>query len=163
VRVAPPEHLPCAMLVAVTAAGPKAIGSTEGMRHTAETSPYYAAWVEHAPRVFEQVKAALLARDFAALGEATEQSALMMHASMFAARPAVVYFSAATLRVMERVRALRKEGRVAFYTMDAGPHVKVLTPAEDAEAVAASLQKVDGVQRLIVSSPGPDARVEPLR
>jgi diphosphomevalonate decarboxylase len=162
VQVAPPEHLPCAMLVAVTAAGPKAMSSTQGMQHTAETSPYYAAWVERAPRVFEEVKAALLARDIAALGAAMEQSALMMHASMFAARPAVVYFTPATLGVMERVRALRKEGGAAFYTMDAGPHVKVLTTPEQVDAIAAALERVEGVRRVIRSQPGPDARAEPL-
>ena len=29
--------------------GPKAVASTDGMRKTAEISPYYAAWVECAP------------------------------------------------------------------------------------------------------------------
>jgi diphosphomevalonate decarboxylase len=159
-RVAPPEHLPCTMLVAVTAAGPKAIGSTEGMQHTAATSPYYAAWVEHAPRLFDEVKSAVVARDFETLGAAMEQSAFMMHASMFAARPAVVYFSPVTLRVVERVRALRQAKTLAFYTMDAGPHVKVLTRAEDADQVAAALEATEGVRRVIRATPGPDARAE---
>jgi diphosphomevalonate decarboxylase len=87
----------------------------------------------------------------------------MMHASMFAARPAVVYFTPGTLAVMERVRGLRKEGASAFYTMDAGPHVKVLTSPEQADAVAAALEQVQGVRRVIRSEPGPDARAEPLR
>lgn len=160
-QVAAPDHFPVAMLVAVTATGPKSIGSTRGMQHTAATSPYYAAWVEHAPRLYDEVRAAVVARDLEALGAASEQSALMMHASMLAARPAVIYLSPVTLSVMERVRALREGGTPAFYTMDAGPHVKVLTAPADATSVAAALFEVPGVQRVIRCAPGPDAhRVE---
>ena len=156
-RVAPPEHFPVAMLVAVTAKGPKAIGSTEGMQHTSLTSPYYATWVAHAPALFEQVRQAVLARDLAALGAAAEQSALMMHASMLAASPAVIYFSPTTLAVVAKVRELRTRGLQAFYTMDAGPHVKVLTGEESAGEVASALAEVTGVQRVISCRPGPDA------
>jgi diphosphomevalonate decarboxylase len=155
---------PLTMVIAVTASGPKSVGSTSGMQRTRDTSPYYAAWVEHAPRRFEEVKAALFAHDFAALGAGVEQSALMMHASMLAARPALLYFSPATLRVMERVRELRQAGIPAYFTMDAGPHVKVLCEPSNQNAVERALAEVEGVQRLIVSGPGPDARlVEPPR
>lgn len=158
-RIAPPEHFALTMLVAVTAAGKKATSSTEGMRHTSETSPYYGAWVEHAPRIWTEVRAAVLARDVAALGAATEQSALMMHASMFAARPALLYFSPVTLAVALRVRALREDGVPAFFTMDAGPHVKVLALPADADRVAAALSEVSGVLRVIRCAPGPDAHL----
>lgn len=158
-RVASPDHFPLAMLVAVTATGPKAVGSTDGMQHTAGTSPYYAAWVEHAPQLYDEVRRAVLARDLEALGAAAEQSALMMHACMLAARPAVVYFSPVTLSVMERVRALRQSGTPAFYTMDAGPHVKVLTAPGAATSVAAALFDVPGVGRVIRCAPGPDAHL----
>jgi len=156
-RVAAPDHFPVAMLVAVTAAGPKAVGSTEGMTHTRATSPYYATWVNHAPVLFERVRDAVLARDLAALGPAVEQSALMMHASMLAADPAVIYFLPTTLAVIARVRELRAQGTAAFFTMDAGPHVKVLTQKSAAADVATALGEVAGVKRVIVCRPGPDA------
>jgi diphosphomevalonate decarboxylase len=145
------------MLVAVTAKGPKAIGSTEGMQHTSATSPYYSTWVAQAPALFEQVRQAVLARDLAALGAAAEHSALMMHASMLAANPAVIYFSPTTLAVVAKVRELRARGLQAFYTMDAGPHVKVLTAEASAGDVASALAEVTGVQRVITCRPGPDA------
>jgi diphosphomevalonate decarboxylase len=150
---------PLTMVIAVTASGPKSVGSTAGMARTRDTSPYYAAWIEHAPRRFEEVRTALFARDFAGLGAAVEQSALMMHASMLAARPSLFYFSPATLRVMERVVALRNAGTAAFYTMDAGPHVKVLCEPHDAASIERALAEVEGVERVIVSGPGPGARV----
>lgn len=150
-------EFPLAMVVALTASGPKSIGSTEGMRHTEETSPYYPAWLASAPPLFEEIKSALLARDLSRLGPLVEQSALMMHASMLAARPAIVYFAPGTLRVMERVRALRAAGTPAFFTMDAGPHVKVLTAPGSTAAVESALRDEEGVLDVRVSGPGPDA------
>ena len=155
------EEFPLAMVIALTASGPKSIGSTEGMRHTEETSPYYAAWLANAPALFEEIRTALLARDLERLGPLVEQSALMMHASMLAARPALVYFAPGTLRVMERVRALRAAGTLAFSTMDAGPHVKVLTEPGSVTAVESALRGVEGVLDVRVSGAGPDARLVP--
>ena len=158
-RVAPPEHWPLTMLVAVTSEAAKDTGSTDGMQHTARTSPYYASWVADAPRLFHEVKAAVLAKDFERLAPAVEQSALAMHASMLAASPALIYFRPATLTVIETVRALRRSGTPACFTIDAGPHVKVLVEPQDAEMVRARLAAAEGVLRVLESLPGPDACV----
>lgn len=156
-RVAPPEHWPLNMLVAVTSEAAKDTGSTDGMQHTARTSPYYASWVSDAPRLFAEVKAAVLARDFERLAVAVEQSALAMHASMLAASPALIYFRPATLAVIEAVRAARRKGTPACFTIDAGPHVKVLVEPHSAPALRAALQGVEGVLRVLDSGAGPDA------
>jgi len=158
--LAPGSHFPLAMIVALTRAGEKSVGSTEGMLRTARTSPYYRGWVEHAPRLFELIKSAILARDLTVLGPAVESSALAMHASMFAADPPIVYFSPTTLTVMERVRELRAAGVPAYFTMDAGPHVKVVTLPMHAEEVTNKLAECPGVLEVIRCAAGGDASVE---
>ena len=52
-----------------------------------------------------------------------------MHASAMAARPAVVYFRGATIEGYRAVQELRRGGVPAWFTCDAGPHVKALTDA----------------------------------
>jgi len=155
------SHFPLNMVVALTRAGEKAVGSTEGMLRTARTSPYYEAWVRQAPASCDRIRRAILDRNLEALGPAMEASALAMHASMFAADPPIVYMSPTTVAVMERVRELRASGVPAYYTMDAGPHVKVLTPPERAEEVAAALKAVPGTLNVIKCGPGPGASLEP--
>ncbi len=155
--VAPADHLDVRVLVCVTSEGAKAVASTDGMRRTAERSPYYAAWVERAPLMFSSLKAALLARDLEQVGELTEASALAMHASAMAA--AVVYVTGATLQALAQVRELRARGYAAWATMDAGPHVKVLVSAADAAAVRASMVEVPGVLRVLEARPGHGATV----
>jgi len=158
-RVADSAHWPLCMLVAVTSEAAKDTGSTDGMQHTATTSPYYSAWVADAPRLFAEVKAAVLTKDFARLAPAAEQSALAMHASMLAASPALIYFRPATLAVIEAVRAARKAGVAACFTIDAGPHVKVLVEPQHVAQMTQTLSAVDGVLRVLSSTPGPDAHV----
>jgi len=156
-EVAPADHFDLRVLVAVTREGPKPTLSTEGMLHTQRTSPYYPAWVETAPALAARVREAVLARDLQALGVAAEESALRMHAAAIAARPGLVYWVGATVEVMDEVRRLRARGTPAYFTIDAGPHVKVLTSAADAAAVERALAAVPGVTRIIRTAPGPGA------
>lgn len=155
--IAEPDHWAVTMLVAVIAAGPKPIGSTGGMVHTAQTSPYYPTWVEGAPRVFDAVKRAVLERDFAGLARAMEHSTLLMHATMIAADPPVLYFRGPTVELTHELMRLRAAGRALGFTMDAGPNVKVLTPREDADELARLLARFPGVESVIRCEPGPGA------
>ena len=82
-----------------------------------------------------------------------------MHAAALAARPPLVYWRAATVECMHRVWALRAEGVAAFFTIDAGPQVKVLCAPADAARVAAALEAVPGVARILACGPGRGAEV----
>lgn len=156
-QIAPPDHWSLRVVIAVTREGPKEIGSTDGMRHTARTSPFYPAWVESAPLLFVRIRDAVLRRDFEALGVAAEESALRMHATSIAACPALLYWTGATVTVLEEVRRLRAQGIAAFATIDAGPHVKVITTPEDESRVARAVEQAPGVIRTIAARPGSDA------
>ena len=153
------------MVIAIIGGGvAKAHGSRDAMDHTAQTSPLYRAWIELVPRDLAAAEAALAAGDLEQLGEITEGNALAMHASAIAARPAVIYWQPATLAAIAEVRALRAAGHAAWATMDAGPHVKVLTTAGDAAAVAGALRRVPGVTDVsIAAAGGPAALLEPGR
>ena len=150
---------PLRLVVAVTAEGPKAIGSTEAMRRTAQTSPYYKAWIESVDTDLREARAAIAERDLRRLGAVAERSAMRMHASALAADPPILYWSAATIAAMDTVRQLRQQGVDAFVTIDAGPHVKVLCEPTRAEEVEAALGRTPGVLRTIVASPGRGARI----
>ena len=146
------------MVVAVTDAGPKAVGSTSAMQLTQQSSPYYASFRDSAPAAYREVRAALFAGDWERLGTAMEHSTLLMHACMLGAQPPLLYWNAATVSALQRVQELRRSGALAYFTIDAGPHVKVLTEASQSAAVSAALQAVPGVLRVIVSSLGGSAR-----
>jgi diphosphomevalonate decarboxylase len=147
----------------VTTLAKKDVGSTEGMSHTRLASPFYSAWLARAPEIFERARRAVLSRDLEALGICAEESAFAMHATALAAAPALIYFSPSTLAAVLRVQKLRREGTLAFVTIDAGPHVKVLSDAGDVPRVRAALEEVEGVREVIIAKPGPAASVVPRK
>lgn len=153
------DQWPVRLVIAITAEGEKAIGSTAAMDLTARTSPYYAAWIDAVPRDLQDARAAIMERDLDRLGQVAERSAMRMHASALAADPPILYWTPATLDAMAAVRALRGRGIPAYYTMDAGPQVKVLCSADHAADVETALAATRGVLRTIVAAPGRGARV----
>jgi len=147
------------LVVAVTSVAAKAIGSTEAMDRTAATSPYYAPWIASVPGDLLEARAAIGARDLPRLGAVAERSALRMHASALAADPGILYWSAATVAAIETVKALRARGTAAFFTIDAGPHVKVLCAHADAATVDEALRQTPGVLRTVIAAPGQGAHL----
>ena len=147
------------LCVAITAEGEKAIGSTVAMEQTARTSPYYQGWLASVPVDMGEARAAVAARDLAALGAVAERSALRMHACALAADPHILYWNPATVAAMATVKGLRRSGTSAFFTIDAGPHVKVLCISSDATHVQAALAATPGVVRVLLLAPGRGAHI----
>lgn len=155
--LAPRDHWDVSVVVAIVSAGPKKTGSRAGMKRTQQTCPYYDAWVQTAPADVDEGRAAILARDLPRLGAVMEQSTLKMHATMLTTTPTIRYWQPGTLAAVQVVESLRAKGVGAWYTMDAGPNVKVLCETADAQTVATALAAA--VDRIEVLSVGGDPQV----
>lgn len=149
------------LIVAMVGKAPKSIGSTEAMERSRLNSPYYRAWLETAPRLCDEVREGLAARDLAQVGDAMERSTLAMHACALTASPSVRYWQPETLELIDAVQALRAESVGAWFTTDAGPHVKVLCLAADAHRVQDRLKASVPSADILVCSPGPGLTVLP--
>lgn len=137
----------------------KKMSSREGMKRTVETSPYYEEWVETAERDLIDMKHALYKEDFQEIGKLTERSAMKMHATTLGANPPFTYWEPQTIEAMQLVDQLREEGIPAYYTMDAGPNVKVLCKFSDAKKIQQRAAEVFGEENCIISKPGPGLSV----
>jgi diphosphomevalonate decarboxylase len=113
----------------------KKTGSTDGMNHTVETSELYEAWPAQADCDFDALRTAVAAQDFPMLGKIAENNALAMHATMLAAWPPLCYWKPQTLAFMQEVWQARETGLELYFTIDAGPNLKLLFLARDARAV----------------------------
>jgi diphosphomevalonate decarboxylase len=130
------------------------------MNLTSETSPYYPAWLETTRRDLPRMKAAIEARDFTGLGELMEHSCLKMHGTMISARPGLIYWNAGTLETIETVKRLRQQGYEAYFTIDAGPQVKILCRNETEPVVLDALKECSHVVETISTGPGPAAYIK---
>jgi diphosphomevalonate decarboxylase len=156
VQIAPPEHWRLIDAVAVVSGEPKEVSSEAGHR-LASTSPFLAARLATVDATLAACRAAILARDLVALGEAAEADALSLHAVALTSRPSVWYWNCGTQAVVEAVRAWRREGLPAYFTIDAGPNVHILTLPGHLPAVRARLAEIPAVKEVIVCGPGSGA------
>ena len=156
---APASHWDLSVVVAITSDSAKSVSSTAGMKLSAATSPYYKTWVRSAPDDFSAAFEAIEKRDFERLTEVAELSCLKMHSVMLTSVPTLNYWNAATLACMDTVRALRAQHTPAFFTIDAGPQVKVICLPQDVAAVEQALAATPGVIRTISCGLGAGARL----
>ncbi|HNP34471.1 MAG TPA: hypothetical protein PKK10_01350, partial [Woeseiaceae bacterium] len=149
-----PQDWPLSVVIAITATGAKAVGSSEAMERSRTTSPFYGLWVDEQPGDLAAARAAILARDFGALGKIAEHNCLKMHSVMWTARPPIIFWNPATLKCLETVRTLQNEGVEVFFTIDAGPQVKAVCTPQAASRVQLALQETDGVQQVLSAGLG---------
>jgi diphosphomevalonate decarboxylase len=159
-QLAPKEHWDLRALLVLTTEGRKKVSSTVGMNRTQQSSPYFDRWIDSVNASLPKAADAIGKRDFERLASLAEASALQMHASAIAAEPGVLYWNGVTVELIHRVRALREEqGLDAFFTIDAGPHVKVFTTAKDLDTVSEHLLACDGVVDIMHARMGGPARL----
>ena len=158
VSIAAPEHWPLVDCIAIVSEGHKTIGSTQGHK-LAATSPLQAARLAGAAQRLELCAKTILDKDFSTFAALVELDCHLMHAVMMTSRPSLHYWMPASLAVMDAVRSWRQDGLPICYTLDAGPNVHVLCPAGEAEMLAARLQKIPGIIRVLRASPGGSAHL----
>lgn len=147
-----PDYWDIRDVIAIVGSEAKKVGSTEG-QHAVKTSPFYMARLQEMPRKIRAMKAALRNRDFSAFGEIAEAEAINMHATMLTSRPALIYWTPATVRIMQEIINWRSGGLESYFTIDAGPNVHVLCLSKDAVNLERRLAGVEGVLKVIVNEP----------
>ena len=128
--------LKLAMIVLVLNENKKEISSRNGMELCAKTSIYFDEWVKQSEIDFVNMKKYLAENNFEKVGTLTEENALRMHKTTETANPSFTYFNEKTYEAMDFVKNLRNNGEKCYFTMDAGPNVKVLCLEEDLEKLA---------------------------
>lgn len=130
----------------------KPFSSTEAMDKTSKESVYFDAWVKQSFKDINLMEKYVKEKDIRKVGLLAQENALRMHASLLAVN--MWYFESETIRILNLVRELQKEIPV-YFTMDAGPNVKLITTKTYEKTV---LEALEGVET-VVSSTGPGAYV----
>ncbi len=154
VQIAPQDHWDLRVAAVVLDAKEKSVSSRVGMKRTVDTSIFYDAWLENVNDDLKEIKAGIQACDFEKVGEIAEANCLKMHATTLGATPPFTYWQNVTMDVMQTIWQLREKGILAYFTIDAGPNVKVLYEPENDATVMAALRDIDGVSDVIVSKVG---------
>ena len=140
--------LKLSMIMLVLEDQKKPISSRDGMKLCVETSTTFEEWIRQSEQDYKDMLIYLKENDFEKVGALTEKNALAMHATTKTANPPFSYLTDASYEAMDFVRQLREQGESCYFTMDAGPNVKVLCLEKDLEHLSELLGQR---YRLIVS------------
>lgn len=150
---------PLKVVIAVTSDGPKPVSSGKAMEISRKTSPFYGRWIEKQHDDLRIAREAIDDQDFEKLAQVSEHNCLKMHSVMWASRPPIVYWNAATVDCMQGIRELRSSGVGVFFTIDAGPQVKAVCIASDEARIRDALSAIAGVTDVLSTGLGEGARL----
>ncbi len=148
------SNWPLAMVFILINQKEKEVSSREGMERTVKTSVFYDGWLNSIDEDLKKARLAIETQDFELLGQTMEANALKMHACCLGATPPFTYFAPETILGMEVIRKIRKKGISCYFTMDAGPNIKVLVKKENVENLLNELKKTFSTEQLVVAFPG---------
>ncbi|MEF8984346.1 MAG: diphosphomevalonate decarboxylase [Bacteroidales bacterium] len=121
--------------VLITSSEPKKISSSQG-HSLMNDHPYKEDRISQARINFSQLKETLKTGNFEKFTEIIENEALSLHALMLSSNPGFILINDASIKIMDRVRAYRQEtGAQMAFTLDAGPNIHLLYPAEEKENI----------------------------
>ena len=103
-----------------------------------EGHPYAGGRYEMARSNLLNLSEVLRSGDFEEFVKISESEALNLHALMMSSNPSYVLIEPNTLNIVNSIRLFRKETKIpACFTLDAGPNVHMLYPAENESTIRA--------------------------
>lgn len=133
----------------------KKINSRDAMSLSVKTSPYYPSWVNTADIELKQIKHAIDSKSIDEIGKIAEHNALCMHSTTISAQPSFSYFEPETIEAIQRIKSLRDQGLSCYFTMDAGPNLKIIVPQNQEAQLVHELHKYYDDSKILACKPGP--------
>tara|TARA_Y100001968_G_scaffold118568_1_gene108004 strand:+ start:466 stop:1431 length:966 start_codon:yes stop_codon:yes gene_type:complete len=126
---------PLDVLICIASKEPKEISSREGMEISKKTSPIYQDWLDVNDKHINLALNAIKNKDMAGLENVTEENCKLMHEVMKTSIPSISYMTEVTYRCLSEIENLRSLGHKLFYTIDAGPQVKIICDPTSSEII----------------------------
>lgn len=138
-----PKDVNFSMIIIKVSYKEKPISSRKAMLATKDTSPFFSQFVNEQESDMENMLLALKDNNLAMVGSIMEHSTLKMFSTMWTAKPAINYWLPESLLIIQSIYQIRKiYGPIVFFTMDAGPNVKLICNKADNIKVKKILEKM---------------------
>ncbi len=159
-QIVPPGHWPqFRIITTIVSTTKKKISSRVGMQQTVKTSPLYSLWLKTIEKDLKNVKRGILKKNLTLVGRTAEQNCLKMHATMMTTNPPIIYWEPETIKIIKSILDWRNAGLEAYFTIDAGPQVKVICLEKDVPGLKKRLKKIKGIKKIIDCKPGGDPKI----
>ncbi len=146
------------MITTIVTKEKKKVSSRAGMSQSVATCPFYKGWLETVNEDLDKIRKGIKEKDFKIVGETAEFNCLKMHAIMLTTKPSIIYWNPATIEIIKSVLLWREEGIGCYFTIDAGPNVKVICLEKEEKEIKKRLEELNGVMEAIICKPGDGLR-----
>ncbi len=147
------------IVVAITEKSEKPVSSFEAMEMSKELSPFFLQKAEQSTNHVPQLRDALLINNFQIVGDIAQKEANNLHAVINTTGLGISYWNFGTLEIMKFVNRVRESGVEVYYTIDAGPQVKILCSKRDENGIINELHDNEFVKDILPSKVGFGSKV----
>jgi len=131
----------------------KRASSTNAMEISVKNEELYSNWVKESKLDLELMIKAINQKDIDLVGKIAEKNSNHMHDLIESTK--ITYKTKDSLKAIKRIEALREKGISAYYTMDAGPNIKIITTTKYVDDI---LKEFDDIETLVCKS-GDEAHI----
>lgn len=132
---------------------------TENAHAEVATSPLFQARLAYMGQALADMRQALGTRDVRNIAPIAERDTLNLHAVTMTASTGHITWRPPTLEVMMRVRKLRAKGVPVWFSIDTGATAYCNTDKAHEDEVAAAMEDITGVERILHLRPAGPARL----
>lgn len=140
-------------VVVVVGEQKKKISSTRGHK-SARSGKFYSVRQQHISEKIRRLKKFIKKKDFTNFGELVETEALEFHSILLTSQPPIIAWHPGTVEVMLAVQELRSHGLEAYFTINTGFNVHVLTLPKHEQQVRKKLESLPLVQKTLLAKVG---------
>ena len=158
-KILQPDDWPLTVIICITDDNEKSISSREGMEISRRTSPLYKAWLDSNKTDIQKAKSAISEKNINSLGKIAEENCFRMHQVMRTSEPSINYINEKTTLCIDEIKKIRSSGTDLFFTIDAGPQVKIICNSEDKDLIRKKLSGKPYIIDLLEANIGSGARL----
>ena len=147
------------ILVTITSNLEKPVSSSKAMKQSRMSSPFFTQRGSTANDHIPFLTKAILEWDFEKIGEITQREANNLHAVINTTEMGIYYWNRTTIEIIHKIKQLQDQGIDCYYTMDAGPQVKILVMNENVTSVLDALKEIDEIKQIINTGVGFGSKV----
>lgn len=122
----------------------KSHSSSVAMKESVQNKELYNVWVKESKIDLDNMYQALDKKDIDLVGSIAEKNANHMHDLVEST--GITYKTKESHDVIDKIHNMRQQGIKAYYTMDAGPNVKIITVANQVDLI---LEKLGNIETLV--------------
>ncbi len=147
------------MVICITTEEEKKIKSRAGMAQSVSTSPMYNSWLLSVDEDIRVMRKGIKERNFSVVGKTAEENCLKMHAVMITTKPSIIYWNDVTIKIIQSIINWRQKGLESYFTIDAGPQVKILCVENNIKKIIDNCKKIKGIKNIIIAKPGKGSKI----